>query len=147
MTTAAASVNKFEEKLSKVAHLVRERVSAPEYPHKKITVKLMHSANRDGFDNDFVLTSEILKNPDMYYELDPELFFMVTQRPSWETAPEWANFLTGSKDGFWCWHEKRPTFQAFDMFNPVARMKTIDTGLKNAFWRRGIFERPVKVEE
>lgn len=147
MSTAAVSVNKFESNLSNVAGMVRERVSAPDYPHEKITAKLMYRSKRDGLDNDFVFTSEILKNPDMYYELDPELFFMVTQRPRWETAPEWANFLTGSKDGFWCWHEKKPTFRAFDMFNPIARMKTIDTGLQNAFWSRDIFERPVKINE
>ena len=29
-------------------------------------------------------------------------------KPSWDDAPEWANFLAMDADGEWCWHEKKP---------------------------------------
>lgn len=147
MISPTTSVTKFESKINAVAKLARERVLAADYPHKEITKKLTYNLNRADFQNDFKFTAELLKNQSLCYSLDPELFFMVVQRPSWDEAPEWANFLTGSKDGFWCWHEHKPTFRAFDMFNPVGRMKSIDTGLNNAMWGHDIFERPEKAVE
>ena len=29
-------------------------------------------------------------------------------KPSWEDAPEWANYLTQNYDGSWVWWEKEP---------------------------------------
>lgn len=143
MSMPNRSVSKVEDNISKIVAAIRERINAPGYAYPMITEKL----NLKAFSNDLALLSDILKNPDPYFSRDAELFYMAVARPSWAEAPEWANFLTGSKDGFWSWHEKKPTFRAFDMFNPVARMKSIDTGLNNAMWSRDIFERPVKVEE
>ena len=147
MCKPTLSASQVECNISKIAQQVLERVSAVDYPHQAITNKLLHSSKRDCLDNDLVFTSQILNNPNVYFDLDPELFFMVTQRPSWESAPEWANFLTGSLDGFWSWHEKRPTFNNREMYRPCGRMKSVDTGMKNALWLGKIFERPVLVPE
>lgn len=146
MCKPTLSVTEVECSISKIAKMVRDRVSATDYPHQTIKNKLIHSSKRDCLDNDFVFTSEILNNPKKYFDLDPELFFMVTQRPSWDDAPYWANFLTGSIDGFWSWHEKRPTFHNSDMYRPCGLMKSVDTGMKNGLWVGNIFERPVQVE-
>lgn len=145
MCKTTLSASEVECNISKIAKLVRERVSAVDYPHRSIANKLLHSSKRDCLDNDLVLTSQILNNPNIYFDLDPELFFMVTQRPSWESAPEWANFLTGSLDGFWSWHEKRPTFNNREMYRPCGLMKSVDTGMMNALWLGHIFERPALV--
>ncbi len=29
-------------------------------------------------------------------------------KPDWKDAPDWANYLTMSKDGDWRWHQMRP---------------------------------------
>lgn len=29
-------------------------------------------------------------------------------KPTWDTAPEWANYLTMDDDGTWVWHEAEP---------------------------------------
>jgi hypothetical protein len=31
-------------------------------------------------------------------------------RPSWNDAPEWANYLTCDNDGQWYWYEEKPIF-------------------------------------
>ena len=31
-------------------------------------------------------------------------------KPSWDDAPEWANWLAMDKDGCWWWYEKEPEF-------------------------------------
>ena len=143
MTTANRSVSKFENDITKIVLAIRERINAPGYAYQMIAEKL----NQKSYSNNLSFLSEILKNVDVYFRQDSELFYMAVARPNWDQAPDWANFLTGSKDGFWCWHEKKPTFRAFNMFNPVARMKSIDTGLSNAMWGGEIFERPSKVDE
>ena len=30
-------------------------------------------------------------------------------KPSWEEAPEWANYLACSEEGVWSWFEKEPS--------------------------------------
>jgi len=146
-------VAQVECKISKSAMLIRERVSANDYPHKDIASKLgaaeythqRYQSHRNYLDDNFAFVSEILKDASFYHSRDPEMFFMATQRPSWESAPEWANFLTGSLDGFWSWHEVRPTYHNREMFRPCGRMKSVDTGMKNTLWSNSIFERPVLV--
>lgn len=29
-------------------------------------------------------------------------------KPTWDTAPEWANYLTMDDDGTWFWHNNEP---------------------------------------
>lgn len=29
-------------------------------------------------------------------------------KPSWDEAPEWAQWLTMEEDGTWCWNEDEP---------------------------------------
>jgi hypothetical protein len=31
-------------------------------------------------------------------------------KPSWDNAPEWANYLAMDSDGCWCWYERPPVF-------------------------------------
>ena len=30
-------------------------------------------------------------------------------KPDWKDAPEWANYLSMNRDGWWWWHELMPT--------------------------------------
>ena len=32
----------------------------------------------------------------------------MSKKPSWDLAPEWANFLAQDRDGAWVWYEMRP---------------------------------------
>jgi len=32
-------------------------------------------------------------------------------KPKWEDAPEWANYLAMDSDGAWFWFEKKPYFR------------------------------------
>ncbi|XTQ92600.1 hypothetical protein ACQR5W_11815 [Xanthomonas sacchari] len=34
-------------------------------------------------------------------------------KPSWDTAPEWANWLAMDEDGEWLWYELKP-FKSFE---------------------------------
>ena len=33
---------------------------------------------------------------------------MESMKPDWKDAPEWANWLSQSEIGTWCWHENKP---------------------------------------
>jgi hypothetical protein len=33
----------------------------------------------------------------------------ITDRPSWDDAPAWANYLTKDANNYWQWHEDYPT--------------------------------------
>lgn len=35
-------------------------------------------------------------------------------KPSWDDAPEWANWLAMDEDGDWYWHKKEPYFNGVE---------------------------------
>ena len=37
-------------------------------------------------------------------------------KPSWENAPDWAQWLARDADGEWCWYEARPKIQTGDTY-------------------------------
>ena len=37
---------------------------------------------------------------------------LVPWKPSWEDAPEWANWLAQDHNGHWYWYKKKPSFRA-----------------------------------
>lgn len=41
-------------------------------------------------------------------------------KPSWDDAPEWANWLAMGADGMWWWFDERPRieYQAWQMTGP-----------------------------
>jgi hypothetical protein len=43
-------------------------------------------------------------------------------KPSWDDAPEWANYLARDHDGSWWWYEHEPTLERGEWF-PVKSSK------------------------
>ena len=45
-------------------------------------------------------------------------------KPSWKSAPEWANYLAQDRDSEWCWYEARPKITSYywdDLTNGLMR--------------------------
>lgn len=40
----------------------------------------------------------------------PMIDGIFTKKPSWDDAPEWANYLVCNASGRWLWFEKKPVF-------------------------------------
>jgi hypothetical protein len=65
-------------------------------------------------------------------------------KPSWENAPDWANFVAMDSDGIWWWYGGRPEklkdiWQASSI-NEMA--EPIDGILGGADWEESLEERP-----
>lgn len=60
-----------------------------------------------------------------------------TDKPTWETAPEWATHLAMDKDGSWCWFEEEPGMVGF-YWMPTGRFKRI--WIED--WQKSIEKRP-----
>lgn len=61
-------------------------------------------------------------------------------KPSWDDAPEWAQWLAVDSDGYWYWYEKKPESETEDCM-------WVDDGgkVERAFledWRLSLEERP-----
>ena len=59
-------------------------------------------------------------------------------KPSWSTAPEWANFLTRDNKGDWSWFECEPSF------NEVTMRYEADGGMVHTM-THGVFYTKVKL--
>ena len=63
-----------------------------------------------------------------------------TQKPSWENAPEWANFLAMDITGDWFWYEFEPeltpdSFITYCGYIELAKRKSVDW--KSTLEKRG----------
>jgi len=68
-------------------------------------------------------------------------------KPSWDDAPEWANWLAQDEDGSWWWYEDKPKLNldiwwGCDRMMPVFGKKEFTPN-----WRETLEQRPVEEVE
>lgn len=68
--------------------------------------------------------------------------------PSWEDAPEWANWRAKDRDGRWFWYESRPVHgeSCWGACYPGARFCDAGEGIKDpgphGDWKKSLTQRP-----
>jgi hypothetical protein len=62
-------------------------------------------------------------------------------KPSWNDAPEWANYLAMDEDGLWCWHEEKPDKKKDCFWESGGKMELVR---EKIYWGDSLEERPNK---
>ncbi len=44
---------------------------------------------------------------------------LAMNKPNWEDAPEWANFVSQDHDNTWWWYETKPTYDGYGSWETV----------------------------
>ena len=67
-------------------------------------------------------------------------------KPSWNDAPEWANWLAQDEDGEWVWFDKKPEAGALNWVAELGQehYKHAKDGTYNPSWRATLEKRPSK---
>ena len=64
-------------------------------------------------------------------------------KPSWDEAPEWANWLAMDEDGSWGWFEVEPKVSAyFDMWDSEYTYLPADKYYSDDYWVATLERRP-----
>ena len=64
-------------------------------------------------------------------------------KPSWESAPDWANWLAMDEDGTWFWYETKPLVaEGSDSFS--AEGKCLEVTETNRGWEDSVEKRPLE---
>ena len=92
-------------------------------------------------------TGGVIKNDVTYIvgESASEQFNPAKIAPSWDNAPNWANWLAQDKSGKWYWFDVRPYARAdaWDYRETEARYKlAASSGIENEEWLRSLVARP-----
>lgn len=69
-------------------------------------------------------------------------------KPSWNDAPEWAQWLAQDKNGCWFWYERKPTVSTFKqqwVINKPRRVEVAGKGACETEWQNTLEQRPDKV--
>lgn len=69
-------------------------------------------------------------------------------KPSWNDAPEWAQWLAQDKNGYWFWYEIKPTVSTFKqqwVINKPRRFEVAGKGACETEWQNTLEQRPDKV--
>ena len=61
-------------------------------------------------------------------------------KPSWDDAPEWANFLAMDSSGKWYWYENKPHEAGDKFFSPEGIFEPAKPNYSG--WRETLEERP-----
>jgi hypothetical protein len=68
----------------------------------------------------------------------------MSEKPSWDLAPEWANYLAQDRDGGWIWYEHEPKAEDTQWVLPsfICRWKyhKVHTVIEN--WEDTLEQRP-----
>ena len=69
---------------------------------------------------------------------------IISDIPSWDGAPEWANWMAQNLNGFWEWYEDKPTpNDEYDHWSHELRgMNAHISGPRNTKWRNTLHSRP-----
>ena len=62
-------------------------------------------------------------------------------KPSWDDAPEWANYLAMDSDGEWYWFEKEPLIHDC-VWMPSGGGEILYSGIDGSSWDRSLEPRP-----
>ena len=63
-------------------------------------------------------------------------------KPSWDEAPEWAQFLAMDRDWEWYWYENEPDSLEFNACWGSLNGRTQFAGRTNPLWRESKEKRP-----
>jgi len=64
-------------------------------------------------------------------------------KPSWDEAPEWANWLAMDEDGLWGWFEKQPEIKVDDgMWDLACTYIPADKYYGDDDWTESLERRP-----
>lgn len=84
----------------------------------------------------------IQREMDMQTATGEEKRATVDSAPSWNDAPEWAQWLAQSSNGWWYWFAQRPaamkTVWAFD----GGKIERFVMGAENPYWQSTLEQRP-----
>ena len=79
---------------------------------------------------------------------------VMTNKPSWDNAPEWANWLAMDFNGIWYWYESRPGMSYHingiwitkdsDIFQTASRPNNMNSLLSEVDWRSTLERRPMR---
>jgi len=73
------------------------------------------------------------------------IFDIPIEKPSWDEAPEWANWIAQNATGFWHFYDEEP-FLAYDCWYSPKRSEVHVlqfTAIPNAYWHKTLEKRPV----
>ncbi|MGL4585298.1 MAG: hypothetical protein ACRCVU_20265 [Flavobacterium sp.] len=59
-------------------------------------------------------------------------------KPNWDSAPEWANYLTMDQDSTWWWHKNEPYIDGKFWTSCSLSTKAQDCGI---YWKHSFEER------
>lgn len=65
-----------------------------------------------------------------------------SNKPSWEDAPEWAQWLAQDKSGCWFWHESKPMAAKDRQWDSAETFGGFNKGIPNPNWRDTLEQRP-----
>lgn len=92
---------------------------------------------KEGMSNEdsFLFVLDKIENPDR---------LPVPEKPKWEIAPDWANFLAMNEYGFWCWFQTKPDDGYSGHWNTNDHFEIAVQGVNQSFqfWRRTLEARP-----
>lgn len=63
-------------------------------------------------------------------------------KPSWNDAPEWANYLAQDYDGTWVWYEYRPKPIEESNYFSCWKGKFLKVSSDNTDWKKTLEKRP-----
>jgi len=68
-------------------------------------------------------------------------------KPSWDIAPDWANFLAMNEYGFWCWFQSKPDDGYVGHWNTKDHFEVAVHGVNHEFpfWRNTLESKPTIV--
>lgn len=64
------------------------------------------------------------------------------QKPSWDDAPEWANWLAQNEDGTWFWFEEKPVIPTDGFFTNGRNNLRSEPVFSNTNWQQTLEQRP-----
>lgn len=64
-----------------------------------------------------------------------------SNKPSWDDAPDWANWLAQDSDGRWAWYKEQPTI-ALGYFATEHKFQRIVLNIQN--WKQTLEQRPIE---
>lgn len=120
----------FEVKSHPVGHAIKKLLMAGKRGAKDYRQDLQEAVD------------SILREIDMQTPAEPEKRATGDSGPSWDDAPEWAQWLAQDCDGEWFWYGGKPQCDDEIWFGGGNACDFAVTGEKNPNWRNTLQQRP-----
>jgi hypothetical protein len=66
----------------------------------------------------------------------------MNNKPKWEDAPEWANYLAQDADGRWHWYKSEPISTSDEEWYSNSQWEQADTKIFSQNWDKTLEARP-----